>query len=474
MKRERQSGILLHPTSLPCAHGVGDMGACARNFVNALHQAGQRWWQMLPLGPTGMGNSPYNAHSAFAGSPLLISLDDLVRDHFLTPEDIAAAPTFSGDRVHFDEARRFKTECFRVAYHRAQNDPAFETFCRRQKSWLETYALYSALKERNHGRAWVEWTETQVDDDVQREARFHKFVQFLFFRQWDALKVYAHKKGVSLFGDVPIYVAHDSADVWANRKLFYLRPDGRPSDVAGTPPDYFSKTGQWWGNPLYRWSVHRKMRYAWWRARLTHQLKLFDLIRLDHFIGFQRFWKINARHKNAAGGRWVKGPGRHFFERALSPHERARIIAEDLGVLGPDVEELRDRFHFPGMKVLQFSFGDERLPDFPERSVIYTGTHDNDTTVGWFRKCNPHDRHKILHLLNGKPATIHWDMIRAAMASNSFLAVVPAQDVLGLSSKARMNTPGVGEGNWSWRLSEEMKPRTLKRLRAITHEYGRN
>jgi 4-alpha-glucanotransferase len=431
---------------------------------------------MLPIGPTGMGNSPYNALSAFAGNPLLISPDDLVGDGHLTKEELAAVPHTGDLRVDFAKAKRQKNECLRMAFRRFEPTAAFRSFYEKQKAWLEPYSFFIALKSRNEERSWVEWRDLDRNNTaVREEALFHQFTQFIFFEQWHRLRVHAGHAGVGLIGDVPIYVAHDSADVWAHQELFYLKKDGRPSFVAGTPPDYFSKTGQWWGNPLYRWNVHKKTHYHWWRARLQHMLALFDAVRLDHFIGFQRYWRIDAREATAKNGKWVKGPGEHFFKAVVNKNEHSKFIAEDLGATGPDVEKLRDRFNFPGMKVLHFLFGENGLPLLGKNFAMYTGTHDNDTTQGWFGKLSAHERQHVLHLVNGKKETIHWDLIRTGLASEADVAIFPVQDVLGLGSHARMNTPGVPTGNWSWRLKPaELKTTQLHKLKKLVSTYERD
>jgi 4-alpha-glucanotransferase len=472
---KRASGLLLHPTSLPSNYSIGDIGPAAREFADNLVKAGQRWWQMLPIGPTGMGDSPYNAFSAFAGNPLLISPDDLASDGYITKKELAALRPVHETRVDFGKAKWQKNEYLRMAYRRFRPSSAFKTFCAAEKYWLDPYALFIALKYRNEERSWVDWRSADTNDAaVKEEAAFQKFTQFLFFEQWGRLRAHCKKRGVGLIGDVPIYVAHDSADVWAHPELFYLRKDGRPSFVAGTPPDYFSKTGQWWGNPLYRWDVHRKKGYAWWDARLHHMLMLFDMIRLDHFIGFRRYWKIDARDKTAASGKWAKGPGEHFFETVLEENEHVKFIAEDLGATGPDVEKLRDHFEFPGMRVLHFSFEKNGLPAFKVNSVVYSGTHDNDTTRGWFEKLSAKDQKNVLKAVRGSKADIHWDLIRAGLAANSVLAVFPVQDVLGLGSEGRMNTPGMPQGNWSWRFEKgRLSGTALQELKKLTDQYGR-
>lgn len=471
---ERASGLLLHPTSLPSSPYVGDLGPAARAFADSLHQAGQRWWQMLPIGPVGMGDSPYNALSAFAGNPILISFGEMVADGYLSPKDL---PTFkeATSRVDFNEARRQKNACLRKAFNRFRPNSLFLQFCEREKEWLLPYARFIALKMRNYECSWIEWKNFSENDAFfENDVRFHQFVQFIFFEQWQRLRDHCARKGIGLIGDVPIYVAHDSADVWANPQLFYLDKKGRSTFVAGTPPDYFSQTGQLWGNPLYKWEIHQKTRYAWWSARLHHMLRLFDALRIDHFIAFSRYWKINARHSSAKNGRWVKGPGEHFFETVLTRDERRKVIAEDLGATGPDVETLRRSLGFPGMRVLQFSFEPVSLDSIGEDQVVYTGTHDNDTSKGWFENIPPALQKVVLRAVCGKKSTIHWDLIRTAQKSPGILAISPVQDVLGLGSDDRMNRPGSPSGNWNWRLNEGALKRTyLMKLRKMAKQYGR-
>jgi 4-alpha-glucanotransferase len=472
---KRSSGLLLHPTSLPTSYPIGDIGPAARDFVDQLSRSGQRWWQMLPIGPTGMGNSPYNALSAFAGNPLLISPDDLVADGYITQKHRRQRAIPSRGPVDFALAGWQKMEYLRAAYAHFSSTPSFESFCAHEKEWLDPYAVFTVLKYRNDERSWVEWkNESLRGTTVKDEARFYKFIQYIFWQQWTRLREHCKSRGIGLIGDIPIYVAHDSADVWAHRELFHLRRDGQPSYVAGTPPDYFSKSGQWWGNPLYRWDIHKKTGYAWWKARLAHALHFFDMVRLDHFIGFRRYWKIDVTQNNAAGGCWETGPGEHFFRSVIKKGDWSRFIAEDLGATGPDVEALRDRFHFPGMKVLHFLFGKKRLSSFPANCVVYSGTHDNDTTQGWFEKLASKEQKSVLSAIKGKRKTIHWDLIRAGLKSKAVLSVFPVQDVLGLGSEARMNTPGIQSDNWGWRLSTKQFSKSLQvKLGVLTRKYGR-
>jgi 4-alpha-glucanotransferase len=485
---DRSSGVLLHPTSLPGGPEGGEVGPAARRFVDFLVDAGQRWWQMLPVGPTGYGSSPYSAESAFAGNPDLISADRLIDDGLLDPAD-RGRPRAQQQRAAYE------------AFDRRGHDPAFTTFCDQAAPWLEDFALYRALKHAHGDQQWTRW-EPEVRDRAPEaldraratfagELGFVRFQQWRFAGDWRALRAYAHGRGVALIGDLPIFVAHDSADVWAHRDLFYLDPAGEPTLVAGVPPDYFSATGQRWGNPLYRWRQLRDTGYAWWIDRFRSALALFDVVRLDHFIAFRRYWQIPAAEPTAVNGRWMKGPGVPFFRAVRDALGELPLIAEDLGVVTAAVRALRDKFKMPGIKILQFAFGtDPNAQDFlphnyQRRAVAYTGTHDNDTVVGWFHDPGSgtrspaqteKERRAALHYLgsDGDAADIHWKMIRAVMASVANVAVVPAQDLLGLGPEARMNRPGTGAGNWAWRLPEgALTPALAARLRDLAVTYER-
>jgi 4-alpha-glucanotransferase len=491
----RASGVLVHPTSFPGRFGIGDLGPGARTVIDFLAAGHQRLWQVLPLGPTGYGDSPYASFSAFAGNHLLISPDGLVEQGWLRPGELDDAPRFSAERVEFAPVTRFKMallrrahERFREGASRIQHDE-LGAFREANRGWLDDYALFMALKDAHEGIPWTSWEPALVARQPQAlaEARaalagdvaLHEFLQWVFFSQWAALRAYAHARGVRVVGDVAIFVAHDSADVWAHRELFALDERGMPTIVAGVPPDYFSRTGQRWGNPLYRWDVLAQSGYAWWIDRVRAALALAELLRLDHFRGFQAYWEVPATCPTAVQGRWVKGPGAELFEaiaRALGP---VPIIAEDLGKITPAVRRMRESLGYPGMRVLQFAFGgdarNKHLPHwFTHDSVIYTGTHDNDTAVGWFRSRGPHERDFVLRYTGSDGREINWDLIRLAFASVADTAIVPLQDVLGLGSEARMNTPGTPSGNWAWRCTEQqLEHAASARLAALTATYGR-
>jgi 4-alpha-glucanotransferase len=442
----RASGLLLHPTSLP----GGDLGPEAFKFADFLEAAGQKWWQMLPVSPPDPWNSPYQSLSSFAGNTNLISVEKL------------GAP-------------------LREAFRSFRGGSEFDAFRRREKAWLEDFARFMALREAHQGAAWTSWENTRPDPDA---VRFYEFAQFIFFKQWSELKAYCGSKGIGLIGDLPIYVAHDSAEVWANPDLFKLDERGLPTVVAGVPPDYFSETGQRWGNPIYRWDVLKRRHYDWWLARLQSMLTRFDAVRLDHFIGFHRFWEIPASSKTAKEGEWRPGPGSDFFKTVFAKIKGAQIIAEDLGSITPEVEALRDEFDLPGMRVIQFMFGpDEGVKkyqphNFSRRLVVYTGTHDNDTLCGWLAEQaklpGETDAMRALAYAKSDGKEPHWDLIRLALESLADTAILPVQDILGLGSEARMNRPGTDVGNWQWRLSGGMlTPDVAKRLRAVTEESGR-
>jgi 4-alpha-glucanotransferase len=503
MRLPRASGVLLHPTSLPGRHGVGDLGRHAHDFVDFLAATGQRWWQMLPLGPTGYGNSPYQSPSSFAGNPLLIDLDDLVARGWLAAGSLPEGRSFPENEVDFDAVVVFKEELLRLAaqgWHKLGEDQRYHDFVAANHVWLDDYALYHALKDSHGGLPWYQWEPELVSREpnalvmwrerLKEGIAYHSFVQYAFESQWQALRAACRTHGVMLLGDLPIFVAHDSADVWSRPDLFQLDPHGMPLVVAGVPPDYFSQTGQLWGNPLYRWDIHAAEDYAWWAARLSFLLKRVDLVRIDHFRGFEAYWEIPAGSATAAPGRWVPGPGNHFFEAMRRRLGALPVVAEDLGLITPAVEALRDDFGLPGMRVLQFGFGPDQGADkdLPHRHVphcvVYTGTHDNDTTKGWFTSSEvlttqslaeiEAERAFALRYLNSDGAEFHWDMIRLAFSSVGDTAIVPLQDILGLDSSARMNVPGRAAGNWGWRFREGQIDETARaRLAELTAIYSR-
>ena len=494
---QRTAGVLLHPTSLPGPHGSGDLGAAAYRFADFLAAAGQRWWQMLPTGPIGPGNSPYSSVSALAGGWQLINLDILVEYGLLERRDVGTIRSPSADRVDFAAALHYRAERLRRAFERfgrrGRSSGPCERFCRENRGWLDDYALFCALKRAHNGAAWTDWNPPiaarqpaalrSARRTLHEEIEYERFVQFIFDRQWSALKQYCNALGISLIGDLPIFVSHDSCDVWANQALYLLDDRGRPTVVSGVPPDYFSKTGQLWGHPLYDWKQHAKTRYAWWIARFGAMLRQFDAIRIDHFLGFNRLWNVPARAKTAMRGKWTKSPGDALFGAVTRALGTLPIIAEDLGLLIPEAAALRDRWGFPGMRVLQFAFdGHEKARyDQPHRwgrhCVAYTGTHDNNTTLGWFEalpkrgKKGPDGlsvRERTLRYVGGDGRTLHWDLIRLLYASVANTAIVPMQDVLGLGGAARMNFPSTPRGNWEWRMREgAASARLAARLREL-------
>ena len=497
MSFPRSSGILLHPTSLPGRFGIGDVGSEAYQFVDFLAATGQQIWQVLPLGPTGHGNSPYMCYSSMAGNPMLVSLEQLRDRGLLSQQDLDALPEYSTARVDYDSVIQDKSRLLEKAAVAFKNQAdeveqqAFADFCEAHDFWLDEYAFFMALKQEHQGASWHKW-----DDAIARrqpEAMehwrlklapviyYHKYFQFAFHCQWSDLKTYANEKGIQIIGDMPIYVAHDSVDVWAFPDNFMIDPETlEPSEMAGVPPDYFSETGQLWGNPTYNWEVLKQRQFRWWLQRLKALLDYVDLTRIDHFRGFESYWAVEAGETTAMNGNWVKAPGELFFETVKQELGSLPILAEDLGVITPEVEALRDQFDFPGMKILQFAFGSDRhnpyLPyNVPQNCLIYTGTHDNDTTVGWFERANDYEKGRLLYYLGctGKHG-IHWDVIRLALSSVANQAVIPLQDVLGLGSDARMNTPGKPSDNWEWRYHPEALTDEIRdRLRELTKIFGR-
>jgi 4-alpha-glucanotransferase len=488
---------------LPGPNGIGELGADARRFVEFLAATGQRWWQILPLGPTGWGNSPYQSHSSFAGNRLLIDPVNLIERGWLRTDEINDRPTHRPDQVDFDRVAAGKDRWLNLAFERFAATgvhAGFEEFRAANRLWLEDYVLYQAIKDAHGGLPWYEWEPKLVARDpaecarwrqrCDERIRFHEFVQFVFEVQWQNLRDFCREKGVTVIGDLPIFVAHDSACVWAHPGLFYLDDRGQARVVAGVPPDYFSESGQLWGNPLYRWDVHAADGYSWWIDRIRFLLGRVDLIRIDHFRGFEAYWEIPAGSATAASGRWVSGPGRAFFESLNSQLGSLPLIAEDLGVITPAVEALRDDLALPGMRVLQFGFGadpgaETYLPHhFVHHCLAYTGTHDNDTTVGWLTSTDvattqsqeeiAAERAFVRRYVGRDEPDIHWAMIRLAHASIADTAIIPMQDILGLDSRARMNLPGSAEGNWGWRFEwEQLGTTERERLADLTAVYGR-
>jgi 4-alpha-glucanotransferase len=495
MRFQRASGVLLHPTSLPGPHGSGDLGSEAYHFVDWLIAGGQKLWQILPLTGIGAGNSPYMSSSAFAGNVLLIDLRELQQQGWLDEADLQPGPDLLAERVDFAATVPFRMSRLSTAAARfaqrgtGEQRAAFSAFVQGHRSWLDDFALFMALDEANDGRNWCDWVPALAarEPAALADARanhadriaFWQFCQWAFFRQWLALRAYANQNGVEIIGDAPIFIAHQSAEVWANQKLFQLGADGRPTVVAGVPPDFFSATGQRWGNPLYRWREHGKTGYAWWIERVRRTFELVDIVRIDHFRGFAAHWEIPAGEPTAVNGQWVPGPGDALFKaiaKALGP---LPIIAEDLGVITPDVEALRKKFAFPGMRILQFAFAgdatDRYLPhNYEPDTVVYPGTHDNDTVAGWWAAATDHERHFARGYFATDGHDMPWTMIRAAMSSVADTALLPMQDVLALPSECRMNLPGQDEGWWSWRFQwSQVQPWHAGRLAELARLYGR-
>ncbi len=496
MSFKRASGVLLHPTSLPGPYGIGDIGPQAYQWVNYLASTGCSLWQILPLGPTGYGDSPYQCFSAFAGNPYLISPDALVAEELLQPEDLANLPTLPNDRVDYGSVIALKLGLLDRAFSRFQQaapkklHQAFSAFKQAEAYWLDDFALFMAIKDHFGGGPWIDWpaefrqrlpaTLADFRQQYANQIERHAFRQFLFFRQWQRLRAHAHEQGLQIIGDIPIFVAHDSVDVWANPGLFYLDEDGNPLVVAGVPPDYFSPTGQLWGNPLYRWQVHTAQGYAWWISRFRAVLSTVDIVRLDHFRGFAGYWEIPGDAETAIAGRWVRGPGKALLHKVKEALGDLPIIAEDLGVITPDVEDLRETFGLPGMKIMVFAFDDDAtnkfLPhNYTENYVVYTGTHDNDTALGWYKRVEEKERDFARRYLARDGHDISWDLIRAAWSSVAVFALAPMQDFLSLDNSARMNYPSTLGGNWNWRMPVDAQSEFLRSRIAETNLlYGRD
>ncbi len=506
MRFPRTSGVLLHPTSFPGRYGIGELNDEAYRFIDFLSDAKQSLWQVLPLGPTGYGDSPYQCFSAFAGNPLLINTDKLVDDGVLHPDDLNDTPDFPKETVDYGWVIWFKSQKLRLAHERfregaSELHDAFDQYCQENDWWLDDYAFYAALKDAHEGKVWTMWEEGAAHrhpealerwrNDLEKEIQAYKFWQFLFERDWRNLKSYCGERGIKIVGDIPIYVAHDSADVWAHRELFHLNENGDPTVVAGVPPDYFSKTGQLWGNPIYRWDYLADSGYRWWLDRFRRILTQVDVVRLDHFRGFEAYWEVPGGEDTAVNGRWIQGPGAALFDTLHYVFGELPIIAENLGLITPEVEALRMRFSFPGMAISQFAFGSDTknpyLPhNFTDNIVAYSGTHDNDTTVGWWNDTASgsstrsktqikKEREFVKKYLNTDGSDIAWDVIRALMVSVADTVIFPLQDILSLGGEARMNQPGRPSGNWQWRYTQTPLPKdAIKRLREMTEIYGRS
>ncbi len=504
---QRCSGILLHIPSLPAVHGIGDLGDSAHDFVDFLAASGQKIWQVLPLSPTGYGDSPYQCFSAFASNPLFIDLLKLQEQGLLAAQDLAAAPQLPTDYVDYGRVITFKQALVRKAAQNFLSNAngmdlsAFETFCRKNAAWLDDYGLFMAGKDFHNGSVWTDWDAGLRQRDpgalpqwrqrLSLEMEIYKFAQFEFFREWEKLRDRCRRCGIRIMGDIPIYVAHDSADVWAHPELFRLDEGGRPTVVAGVPPDYFSATGQLWGNPIYHWDVLAHSGYRWWIDRLRASLKLFDLVRLDHFRGFEAYWEVPAGASTAIDGKWIEGPGKAFFDMVRTELKELPFVAENLGVITPKVEAIRREFGFPGMSLLQFAFGNDpqgpsfRPHNYSRELAAYTGGHDNDTTVGWWTSTGVgestrtaedirKEREFAKAYLGFENEPINWVFIRTILASVAAIAMIPLQDVLGLGSEARMNLPGTVSGNWKWRYRASALTADIEtRLRTLTVTYDR-
>lgn len=529
MNFERSSGVLLHPTSLPSPYGIGDLGKNAYEFIDFLEKANQSIWQILPLGPTSFGDSPYQSFSTFAGNPLLISPDLLVEKGFLTPEDMEQIPSFSSEKVDYGSVIPYKKKLLDKAFHHFQKNASteikkeFKVFCNKNARWLADYTLFSSLKdyfieERRHqgfspaflsfaektkeylsenvqkdyyfGAVWSTWPQELVErrhsaikkwsEKLSGSMEKYAFQQFEFFQQWLALKAYANEKGIKIIGDIPIFVAYDSADVWSNPKNFYIDSHGYPTVVAGVPPDYFSETGQLWGNPLYNWDFMKSNDYSWWVERIGNTLTLVDILRIDHFRGFDSYWAVPFGNPTAEKGQWRKGPGADLFHSIAKKQGDLPIIAEDLGIITEDVKKLREALAFPGMRILQFAFDGKAdnlyLPhNYEPNTIVYTGTHDNDTTTGWYQNATVAEQDLCRRYMNISGEDIAWDFIRLSMASTAQIAVFPLQDLLKMDSSHRMNTPGIPSGNWQFRFTWEQVPTSVTEgLQYLSQMFYRN
>ncbi|MBD2461471.1 4-alpha-glucanotransferase [Oscillatoria sp. FACHB-1407] len=498
---QRASGVLLHPTSLPSPHGIGDLGASAYAFVDFLERSGQRLWQILPLGPTGYEHSPYTMNfSAFAGNPLMISLEQLAQEGLLNRDELVPLTDANPEQVDFDRVIPHKFEFLKRAFDRFQTSrntdqqAEFEQFCQQQSWWLDDFVLFMALLDANGGKPWSQWEPAIARRDpaalqaqsekLAENIQFQQFLQFKFFEQWSRLRAYANQRNIQIIGDVSIYVCHNSSDVWANPELFKLDPQTlEPAYIAGVPPDYFSETGQLWGNPVYEWERSQQTQFDWWIKRFKATLLYVDLVRVDHFRGFEAYWQVRAGEPTAINGEWVKAPGQEFFETLQERLGSLPILAEDLGIITPEVEELRDRFHFPGMRILMFAFDGSDSIHLPhhyiQNCIVYSGTHDNDTAIGWWEKASSTEKNRLADYLGYASADdihdINWVLIRVALASVANSAILPLQDLLGLDGRARMNDPSKIPGNWRWRYtnSDLLTNELSQQLHHLTQLYSR-
>jgi len=495
---KRGSGILIHITSLPSAYGIGDLGPEAFKFVDFLANTKQSYWQILPLNPIDpiCGSSPYHSISSLAGNLLFISPELLMKEKLLDKDDLDSLPSYPKGRVDYSLVFAERKRLLNLAYERfkkIKNNGQYERFCQDNANWLDDYALFVAIKEHFKEKVWSQWPSEIRDrepralqslrDECYDRIKMEKFIQYIFIRQWLELKGYCNKKGIKIIGDLPIYVQYNSVDVWVNPEIFKLDENKKPYVVAGVPPDYFSKTGQLWGNPLYQWDVLKQTGYEWWVKRIRHNLKLMDMLRIDHFRGFVAYWEVPVTEKTAINGKWVNAPAVDFFNQLIKQFPDFPVIAEDLGLITPDVRQIMKRFGFPGMKVLLFAFGEDNpkhpyLPEnFEENCVVYTGTHDNNTIMGWFEnEAKPEEKKRLLKYLKKRVSAknLNWELIRLAMSSVADMSIFPVQDILGLGEEARLNIPATSQGNWQWRLLPgQLIPSLKRRLLRITETYRR-
>ncbi|WP_371801645.1 4-alpha-glucanotransferase [Candidatus Lokiarchaeum ossiferum] len=509
----RSAGILLHPTSFHTPFGIGDFGSKAIHFIQYLKKCGQKFWQILPLGPTGYADSPYQCISTFAGNPLLISMDGLIKMQLITQKEVMQCFETSPDpntpeiqwtistKINYQAVRKSKYQVFEISYNnfirsnyegKTQFLQEFSDFCREEKDWLDDFVLFTSLKNQHDSKSWIKWPEKYRNRRIhsnaikvwiaghKKELDYYRFIQWIFAKQWKELKTYANKQGIQIIGDMPIFVAHDSVDVWSNPDLFSLDSSGILETQAGVPPDYFSPTGQLWGNPLYNWKQMELNGFKWFIRRFKKLADFYDWIRIDHFRGFEAFWEVDGIATDAIKGKWVKAPGEKLFKEVEKELGRLPIFAEDLGIITPEVEQLRDKFDFPGMKVMQFAFGDDsNNPHLPHNvipnSIVYSGTHDNDTTVGWWQnRATKEEKEMFMEYLNAEGMNIIEDMIKGLYRTSAKIAIIPIQDLLGLGSKSRMNTPSVTQGNWQFRLKYgDLSEQKAIWIRKIASLYGR-